>query len=494
MNKLRVRSLLAGTLLFVLPFFAVGQDQTVTEEHLHPPDSSYNHISVEGWVERVQLFMLDRADNWGTYTYDRGLFVRYQPDIYREYEMDMMFYRYSMEQQHAWYSADRGVRMWAGSVKRAKLGNELQLKYNWKHGKNVFRLDAYTYKQLRSNRSLMKLEYHRLISDNHKIGLSHTLNEHKIHLDLTGYYEYSNEWIDRARVSVTQTDLYHDLIQMGLGVPYSQEEIRHDYWWNLPLFEVAFQTASTRPLRFEVFGGVRPESEFTHLLKNEPDFYFKNFVTSRYLALSLSYNWREWLAGAFHKRRYNRLYRMGMTPRIESDYSTRQKLRNYGVYLKYHERPVSAKIRYSIEHYTDRQWGENFELSTIDGPLDLSEWLSKLRVDVNYHFRDSDWRIGAAYLATLWSRKPFAKANNPGGGSDVLAKQWTQRWFRLNPYNHRATFNFGKELPWGVFEFGIGYDIDGDVAANYDDGQLIPGKDPAPARYDGAYARLILDL
>ncbi len=494
-SGLYINSLLAFLMLlcgFLLPGIAQGQAVEVSEGDTS--DSTYNHITVEGWVERTQLFMLDRAENWGPFTYDRGLFRRYQPDIYREYEMDMMFYRYSMEDQHDWYSRGSAVRLWAGSVKRAKLGNELQLKYDWRAGKNVFHIDGYMYKNLRANRSLVNLEYRRILSDHHTIGLSHTLNEHKIDLDLTGYYEFSNAWIDRARASVTVNDLYHDLINMGLGVPYTQEEIRRDYWWNLPTFEVAFQSSSAMPLRVEVFGGIRPESEFTHMRKTDPDFYFKNFVTSRYAALSVSYNWQRWLFGAFHKRRYNRLYRTGMNPKIESDYTTRQKFRSYGVYLKFTRDPWTARAQYAIEHYTDRQHGDNFQLSTIPGPMDLDEYLGKLRLDLSYHFPDSDWRVGGAYLITMWSQEPFKKVNEPGTGSDILARNWTQRWFRNNPYNYRAVFNFSKDLPWGILEFGIGYDIDGDVQTHYDQGELIPGENPAPARYDGAYGRILLDL
>jgi hypothetical protein len=131
-----------------------------------------------------------------------------------------------------------------------------------------------------------------------------------------------------------------------------------------------------------------------------------------------------------------------------------------------------------LTSYRDRQTGDAFALSTVDGPIDYREPRRSAKLRVLYEpLRPGPGpRIGLEYLAL---QRPDLQ------DSARMTRQWTGEFITLGSSNYRLALLLGYNFGSGSVTLGVGFDTDND--------DLPPGIPDSPGRFDNGFGRLAID-
>ncbi|PQJ35114.1 hypothetical protein BSZ35_11365 [Salinibacter sp. 10B] len=434
------------------------------------------------WASFRRHLLLDRFHNRGpraadtTVHYDRGVFRHLTPQMDREYALDLLSYRFPMAEAYTWSRTRRGLRSRVGSTDRTEWAFVTDVKETIVLGdRHRFSFDARLQEDGRAQRSFLEMSYHYVFNDRHQAGLRHTFSRYKPDFDVTGFYRVQAPQWGRAQVDLTLSNAYNNFIYSTLGVSPKDRDILRIYETPPLVAQIQAATPTRYPVRVEVYAGWRPSVTATFTSQTSSSFQYKDTEGAHYASLMASYTGTYGTAGLFYRRDQSTLKRNGTRSAVTSQYHSEQRLQQYGAFAVGAWRNWAGDIRYTIERYTDRQTGDDFSLSPLDGPLDYWEDRQTLQARLRYA---PDRGVQAGLKYTAYARTLDKEE------SKYLTRQWTGEYFSVQPSNYRLTPLLGYRWPGGSVLVGVGYDLDKD--------DLPPGIPDSPSRFDNGYGRLTI--
>ena len=468
-----------------------------------------------GWADRHRVRLLDRFNTLARPRHDRGAFLHVMPEMDREYELDLLTYRFTPLQQYRWKSAESGFQSRGGSIERTDFALVSELKQSIpltdktvdQRPLHEIDLNLYLREDVQAQRSLIEFAYRRRFAGGHAAGVRHTFSEYKPDLDLSLFYQVgefglSEDGAPRAhdgivRAEVTLMDVYNDFISSSLGIDVEDQDVVREYGRKPFLLQLHAVTPSA-PVQAEVVGGIQPLSEAEYTSQTDPGFRYRDDRTLHYVAGMVAGRVPgRWIgvdglnltAGLTARRDYSRVHRVGLGPSVSSTYTARQTRQSAGGFLEATYGDLRAEVWYSRQAYTDRQTGEDYALSLVPEEVDYREDRSHLNARAFYEPGRPWPYVGLGYANVIRDYpQPLGDRQ-----SYVLSINWTEKYFVTGPSNYRATLLVGYSFDErGFLEIGVHYDTDGDIPT---EAEGLPERGPdsqRKKRFDNGFARLVL--
>jgi len=453
-------------LLFVALLTFTGLGPASASGQSPPPDSTtYGadaltaaseapRVTLAEWAAERRLWMLDRDHAYGDRFYDRGVFRHITPRMDREYAIDLATYRYTPGQDRAWHRRDGGLRVRTGSITRNQWGIVTQIKQAVGIGEgHTLQFDAVLQEDAQAERGLLEVGYEWAITSAHRVGVRHTFAQYKPDFDVSLFYRYGTATRGRVRAEVTALDAYNDFLFGTLGVWKGEEEYERIYEQNPYLLQLSAASPTRYSLRAELYLGWQPTSELVVQSQFEDPVRYRDRETAHYLGALLAYDLGPISAGAVYQRDRSTLDRRGLRPGVTSDYRTEQRDQRAGLFTTGAWGPFRGGAWVFLEDYTDQQRGSDFQLSTIDQPLDWTEARTNVQLRAYYAPARTGVFAGLEYIAL--NRRP----TDPSG---VMAEQWATGWAGRGLSHYRGPVILGYRFGKGAVSVGINYDFDGD--------------------------------
>jgi len=168
-----------------------------------------------GWETNLRLFIKDRANNLGGFSYDRGLFRMTTVPMDMEYQIDLFTYRHSYFEDYRWRHSNRknGFRSSFGSISTTTFALKSQLNSDYSlNGHSSLSVTAYQQEDLRAKRGLIQLDYMQQLRPHHTVGVTHTLSQTKSDLDASFYYRYGDNERGQITAEVTALDWANNIV------------------------------------------------------------------------------------------------------------------------------------------------------------------------------------------------------------------------------------------------------------------------------------------
>ncbi len=494
-------SLLASTvLLLVLPVGAPGAAaQTAASGPPGAADSASAaslspfalRTTLDRWRDSRRRFALDRAHSVGDWSYDRGVFRHVAPGMDREYAQEMLAYGFSPGDLHEGRRARNRMLLRAGSTRRDLLAFDTRLRSRIRLGRrHALDLSADLREDGQTSRALLEIGYTWQLARRHALGVRHTLSKYKYDLDLSVFYRATSSRLGRAKVEWTFQDLYNDLIYQRLGLSEGDRDLIRDYVRHPYLLSVSYASPDRFRLRGELVGGLQPLSRAAFESQSARARSYRDDRRVRYVGALLEYRLpagrgRSLTGGLFYKSDVSWLRRTGTGPEVPSDYTARQQLRRYGLFLRGRWGPLRAGMRAFRGAYTDRQTGRDYTRSRLPRTLDYEEGQRGLKARLLYA-PERGFTSGLMYAGLFRAYDEQCGAESCDVGNTFAP--WTGQFWGLGPDNHGAYALVGYRFSRGKFLLGLGLDLDGDD----DHPDDHPREPPARAYFDGGFTRLIL--
>lgn len=468
-----------------------------------------------GWADRHRVRLLDRFNTLAEPRHDRGAFLHIMPEMDREYELDLLTYRFTPLQQYRWQSAESGFQSRGGSIERtdfaivSELKQSIPLTETEVDRRPVHEIDLHLYlrEDVQAQRSLIEFAYRRRFEGGHAAGVRHTFSEYKPDLDLSLFYQvgefgFGDDDTPRAhdgilRAEVTLMDVYNDFISSSLGIDVEDQDVVREYGRKPFLLQLHAVTPSY-PVQAEIVGGIQPLSEAEYTSQTDPGFRYRDDRTVHYVAGMVSGRVPgRWIgidglgltAGLTARRDYSRVHRVGLGPSVSSNYTARQVRQSAGGFFEATYGDLRGEVWYSRQVYTDRQTGDDYALSLVPEEVDYREDRSHLNARIFYEPGRPWPYVGLGYANVI---REFPQ---PLGArqTNVLGNNWTNEFYSTGPSNYRATLLIGYSFrDRGFLEIGVHYDTDGDIPT---EAEGLPERGPdsqRKKRFDNGFARLVL--
>lgn len=437
------------------------------------------HATLEGWDRRTRTAVWDPTHSLGGRYSDRGPLRRWTPDMDHEYDLDLYSIRPSLADDAAFYATEGGARSSAGSITTGHFAIESEVRVAPAVG-GPFVLEARLVQQedLSARRGAAEFGYLAELGRGHRVGVRHSFAEFKSDLDAELVWQGRGASGWRAEASVGLLDAVNNLINDGL-VPDPVHDDTVRVYRSRPLWLAGRGSVPLGPVRVEAVGGLAPRRTADVRLQSRPSDRFE-----------VSQSWAHGgvLAESEVLRAPGRLLVVGAQARATragwgratapgapdtTRYTARQTSWEFGAFALGRWRSVKAELWLAREGYQDRQAGEAFAGSVVDGPFDVAERWTWARLR-------ADWAPGERYGPTLGTEVVAGLRAFPEPGDEAEIEREILRFYPYGP-NRRGTFRFGWRLsPRADFVFGASLDLDGDPF--YSDADTR-------GRYDGAYIR-----
>ena len=411
-------------------------------------------VTLADWAATRRRWMLDREHAYGDRFYDRGVFRHITPRMDREYAIDLATYRFTPGQDHAWHWREGGMRIRTGSISRNQWGIVTQIKQTVQVAEDhALRVDAVLREDAQAERGHLEISYRWSISSNHHAGLRHTFAQYKPDFDASLFYQYGTPRHGRVRAEITALDAYNDFLFGTLGVWKGQERYKQIYSQNPFLLQLSAASPSSSALRAELYAGWQPTSELVVQSQFRDSVRYRDRETAHYVGALLSYDLGPVSTGLVYQRDQSVLDRQGLRPGVTSNYRTEQRYQRAGLFTTGAWGPFRGSAWVFLEDYHDRQQGSDFQLSTINRPLDWTEARTNVQLRLYYAPSSTGVFAGLEYIAL--DRRP----DDPSG---VMAEQWATGWAGRGISHRRGPVILGYRFGKGAVSMGINYDFDGD--------------------------------
>jgi hypothetical protein len=444
------------------------------------------HTSLDRWVESRRLFVLDRAHSVGDRPYDRGIFRHVAPNMDREYAQELFAFRFPSEAARYRPDAQNRLLVSAGSIRRDLFAFTARMRSQIPLGtKHTLALNIDLREDVQTSRALLEIGYKWQVSQNHALGVRHTFSKFKYDSDLSVFYGATSPTFGSAEVEWTFQDLYSDLIYQSLGISSGDLDVIRDYVRHPYLLSVSYASPDRFPLRGELVGGIQPLSRALFESQSTPEYRYRDDRRARFFGALLEYRHASITGGLFFKSDVSWLGRTGKGEQVSSDYTARQQLRRYGVFLRGKWGPVRAGVRGFRGSYRDRQKGSDYSTSLLPQKIDYEEGQRGLKARLLYE-PEAGFTTGIMYggLFRVYDEKCDAESCAVGN----TFAPWTGQFWGLGPDNHGVFGLFGYRFSQGKFIMGMGLDLDGDN----DHPESHPREPPSRSYFDGGFGRLIL--
>lgn len=432
---------------------AIGCQPIPTQRDYRPPPQ---RATLAYWSHSRRLMVLDREHSFGDRYFDRGVFRHITPFVDREYDMDMMAYRFRPSEDARWQQAAGGIRVRAGSVERDLWAIKTEIKNTVPFGEDnshLFSIEGILQEDPQSSRSLLEMGYGYAISPNHAVGIRHTFSRYKYDLDVTPYYAYASPRWGRAEVAVTLLDAYSNFIYEQLGINTDILDVVRTYDRRPYLLQVRYASPEQYRLGGELEIGWQTQSRSTYDSQLS-SFQFSQTDQLHYASALVEYRLRKSLAaGVYFKRDASKLSRLTGSDSLNTDYSNQQIHQRIGVYIRGDWTRVRGEVYAFTGRYDDTQRGDGFNTSLIDQAFDLDTDMRAVSARVVYDAQSLPY-FGVQYIR-------FRRDLNVPR-TTVIADEWTGKFYSAGPNHDRLIGLIGHRFGRGSVSMGIGLDLDGD--------------------------------
>ncbi|PEN12322.1 hypothetical protein CRI94_14975 [Longibacter salinarum] len=435
-----------------------------------PPQATLSY-----WAQSRRLMILDREHSVGNRFFDRGVFRHVTPFTDREYELDLMAYRFSPFENAQWTRASGGLRMRAGSVERDLWAIKTEIKNTVALGdsaRHYFTIDGIIQEDPQVQRSWLQMSYAYRLAPHHAVGLRHTFSQYKYDLDVTPYYAYASPKWGQASVGLTFLNAYSNFIYERLGINEEVLDIVRVYETKPLLLELSYSSPTTYALRGEFHAGLQPKTRSLYFSQTADSYRFRDAETAHYLGALLEYRLDPVTVGVYVQQDGSSLARETAGDSLDTSYRTEQTQRRVGAYVRTSWRKFRLEANAFTGFYDDIQSGDNFEMSTLDEAFAFTTETNGVHSRLVYEPEGLPF-FGVEYLTFLRRLPANARALVP----------WSGKYWDIGPDNYRLVGLIGYRFGRGSVAMGIGYDTDGDFNADK----------PAPLkRFDNGFFRFAM--
>lgn len=472
-----------GCFIFIPGFF----------NHL-PAQSAASKATLKGWADRQNLFIKDRAHNYGGYYYDRGLFRWYTPPMDTEYQTDQFTLRPTLFEDYRWHQADNGYRTAFGSVNTPDFAliGFLKNRVSVSEKGDLF-INAVQQEDYRAQRVLVTLGYNHAFGDLHTVGFSHTLSQRKTDIDASFFYRYGNSEHGSVTAEVTFLDWFNNIASDLALHRKSDFEIRHVYSKKPFLYSLFLESPQIGPLRGEAVVAFQPRStaKVNRVDLPDEDYILDDWVN--YQAALLEFDRDGFSAGLIYQRQFAKMKRQpAENSNFELDYGNRQVQQRGGLYLSYRWKSFGLEQWFWIERNRDQQFDNNPPAYRAQDPRagnrypfdfeEIHRW-NKTRI-----FYDPAERGITIYLEHNGDWRDLG--GDPGDTEEFDALNYRTYYFNhIMRRNERLTLSLGYRFSERFhFLMGASLDLDGDVINGFDQRR----DEGVVSRFDGGFARVYL--
>ncbi len=218
--------------------------------------------TLKGWEEYARTTIQDRTGSFFGRLAEQGILQRFgHRELDAEYDLDLVSFSPSLEEEYRWYGRENGVRFWTGSINHLHLVQNAQFKAtvplssSWAAAAQV-----YHQRTLQAHRSLVRLTVrHDLRPRRLQLVFSGTLKDDKPDTDLEAGLVVMGSG-GSATVAFGVLDPFNDFITQTLGVEYLTDSIV-DYTTQPFSGRVSVEWSLSRNLRLEAYAlAVTPSS------------------------------------------------------------------------------------------------------------------------------------------------------------------------------------------------------------------------------------------
>lgn len=453
---------------FIVLFFAFtlavgpayGQDSLQTNAYaqgpgLVIPSDQSTHATLEGWAADRRLYVLDRHDGYGDLFYDRGVFRHITPLMDHEYDIDMVSYEFSLIQDRVWSQLGSGMRMGAISTSRQRWEIRTEVKNSVELAdSHRLHLDIILERGAQAQRAFVEFSYDWEAFPHHYFGLRHTVTQYKPDFDISFFYQYGNDWDGMVRFEGTLLDIYNNFIFDVLGPdsrhgPYVTSYKKQPY-----LLQLSFASPAKYALRGELYSGWQPQGRLRVTSQDNAAMRYRDQEQAHYLGALVEYDFGAVTIGMVYQRDRSALDRQGLGADLPSDYWSKQRFERGGTYVIGSWGTLRGEAWFFLADYYDRQQGNNFSLSTLDGATNWSEYRKRYRARISYTPQPTGLYAAVEYSAL--SRRLNRQA------ARFFSTQWSRHSYLKGPSNYRSTFMLGYRFGSAEFVAGKNFDLDGD--------------------------------
>ena len=406
------------------------------------------------WSEVRRRMVLDREHSVGEQFHDRGVFRHTTRFVDREYELDLMAYRFSPFEDEQWMRASGGIRLRAGSVERDLWAIETELKNTVPLGtqsRHYFSINGILREDPQVQQAWLEMSYAYRIARQHAVGLRHTFSQYKYDLDITPFYAYASPTWGRASVAVTILDVYSNFIYEQLGINEEIQDVLRIYETKPYLFNVSYRTPSQYAFRGEITAGFQPDTRSAYTSQTTESYQFLETESVHYLSAMIEYHRNPVSAGLYIQRDASRLSRTSTGDSLNTSYRTEQTQQRIGAYVRGTWRNFRLSANAFTGFYDDIQSGESFDTSTLNNAFSFTTETNGIHSRLVYE--PDGWPFfGVEYLSFM--------RRLPANGRALVP--WSGKYWDIGPDNYRVVGLIGYRFRRGSVAMGIGYDTDGD--------------------------------
>lgn len=449
--------------------------------------------TLKGWETNLNLFIKDKANNFGGVYYNRGLFRWTTAEMTLEYHIDMFTYGFSYFDDYEWYASDKGFRSTVGSLNTPEFAVNSQLKSHQAVSKNgTVTINAFQQEDRQAKRSLFVLGYQHQLSENHLVGVSQTLGQKKTDLDANLFYQFGNRDIGFITTEITFLDWFNNKVTGLSEERQSEFLIRHNYSKKPYLSVLRLESPQMGIFRGEANVGVQPRTEARVSRRELPDedFIMEDWVN--YQAALLEANYDGLTAGIMYQRTFARMQR-DAAPGSDYllDYGNRQVQHRGGAYLHYKWRDFGIEQWLFVERNRDQQFdNEPAEYRVQDPkaggryPFDFNEVRRWNKSRIIYQPKTGF----TAFIEHNGDWRDLGMDGETGDGRVFEALNYRTYYNdQITSRNERVTLGFGYRFSENFWlTLGASYDIDGDLKDGFDQDR----EGASPARFDGGFGRM----
>lgn len=472
-----------GLILVAYLWFAISAEAQTSQR-----------ATLKGWVEVNNLYIKNRAHNFGGFYYDRGLFRWYTHDMGPEYQNDLFNIQFTPFDDYEWYQTGNGFRTSFGSLNTPDFALLGSLKNRVSINKNGdFTVEATQQEDYRAQRILITLGYEHSLSNLHHVGFHHSLTQRKTDIDATFFYRFGSRGKGTITAELTLLDWFNNIASDLTLHRKSDYRDLHVFSKKPYLYSLQLESPQVGIFRGEAVAAIQPRA--TARVQQEDadqeDFTLHDWVN--YQGALLEFKWRGLTGGVIYQRTFARMKRHAADgSEYELDYGNRQLQKRWGFYTAYRWKNIGLEQWFWIERNRDHQIDHNpsaYRSQDIYAdsryPFDFNEvhrW-NKTRI-----FYDSGYKGLTGYIEHNGDWRDLSP------GTD-LADEFLAYNYRIYYDNHivsrneKLTFSLGYRFSEIFYIlFGASIDLDGDLINGFDQ-QRGEG---VVSRFDGGFARIYL--
>lgn len=443
------------------------------------------------WEQHLRWMILDQYNSYDGPEFGHGLFRHTTRAMQTEHDLDLFTYQFTPFEQYLWhYSTNQRFRTYFGSLDLGLFAVNSEYRIMAESADNFsFPIHLQRTFDGRQDRAVLYsgVNYH--ITENHQIGLHHTLTEHKPDLDAIFRYQYGTMEGGFFSVDAGILDWTNRFIQRLSEQRDRDYTHRRVYHINPYYFSVTASTPVWRGFRAELLGGVLTQSEAERGSLRRPERRVVDRNRANYSGALIEYAGSNLTAGLTWQHTFNRFSRVSASTEASDyvDYGNRQNQQILGAYLAVRRGNLHLQNWFSGGYFRDKRF-DIVEREEDLYPFDFEEHRYYMKNRLIRNPSDRGFIAGAEWNADY---------------RDIFDEYFVEEWdryvagydyrsyyrYQIRPRNERVTIILGYRFSeQAMLKTGFSIDIDGDLEKATGDTR------DTPRRFDGGFFRIMIML